>query len=283
MHPADDSPEHHRERSDFIRTLVQREHKRTLPDNRYAHGTQKSIVQYWHNLQQVPSDVQDCIESWWRLTAAGFKHQLFDAHSARAFIGRTLDTRHEQAFAQCYHPAMQADYFRLCYLFAEGGLYVDADDVFVSNEIEFLFDDGRLKLQPLCYDLDAAMMVKPGSFIRECAHAKNWVYYFNNNPLCAGTGHPVIERALKRATDLLQCADNAQLPEIQETTGPGNLSRTIFEMSADPAIDDGGMLVLPDWESIAISKWPLSYRSDMRNWRLSNRQAFVFKQVRGGP
>ena len=48
---------------------------------------------------------------------------------------------------------MQADYFRLCYLLVEGGFYVDADDVCVGTDIGWLFEDGRLKLQPLCYDM----------------------------------------------------------------------------------------------------------------------------------
>jgi hypothetical protein len=48
---------------------------------------------------------------------------------------------------------MQADYFRLCYVLVEGGIYVDADDVCVGTDIGWLAEDGRLKLQPLCYDI----------------------------------------------------------------------------------------------------------------------------------
>jgi hypothetical protein len=255
---------------------VQRQRTHTLPDDEYLHGLPRQIVQFWHDAQQIPSDVQACIDTWRRFTTGGFTHQLFDTPSARAFIGRNLDPRHENAFAQCYHPAMQADYFRLCYLFMCGGLYVDADDVFVGGDIEALFDDGRLKLQPLCYDLDAAMMIEPASFMQHGHEAKNWVYYFNNNPMVARSGHRIIERALMRATNLLECADKGHFPEIQETTGPGNLSRTIFEMSSDSAVREGGLVVLSDWELVAVSKWPLSYRSDARNWRLSNRRAFAY-------
>jgi len=62
---------------------------------------------------------------------------------------------------------MQADYFRLCYVLVEGGIYVDADDVCVGTEIGWLAEDWRLKLQPLCYDIATRAMVKPGLRTRE--------------------------------------------------------------------------------------------------------------------
>jgi len=44
---------------------------------------------------------------------------------------------------------MQSDYFRLCYILVEGGLYVDADDVYQGMDIDYLFTDSRLKINPL--------------------------------------------------------------------------------------------------------------------------------------
>jgi mannosyltransferase OCH1-like enzyme len=269
-----DTPEHHRQRSEFIRGLVQKSAGQLPINDRYAEGIPKIIVQFWHDLRELPKDIEECIRSWSRWTTSGFTHRLFDERSAEAFIGKSLDERHERAFANCYHPAMHADYFRLCYLLIEGGFYIDADDVCVGTQIDLLFEDGRLKVQPLCYDIASSTMVDPTTFLNVDAYNPDWVFYFNNNPLIATRGHPIIERALKQATDLLQLVGDDRLPEIQTTTGPGNLSKSIFELGATPGGVESDLVVLHHWNSIAVSKWPLSHRGDARNWRLSNKHRF---------
>jgi mannosyltransferase OCH1-like enzyme len=240
----------------------------------FRHRTPRTIIQFWHDLRELPKDINDCISSWTRLTTSGFKHRLFDEGSARAFIADSLGERHERAYERCYHPAMQADYFRLCYLFVEGGFYVDADDVCLDANIAWLFDDGRLKIQPLCYDTVSARMVDPSVFLPPDAYNPGWIFYFNNNPLIANEGHPIIERALRQATELLECTVQGALPEIQATTGPGNLSRSILEHFTMVGGTDLGLVILREWDSLAVSKWPLSHRGDARNWRLSNQQRF---------
>jgi mannosyltransferase OCH1-like enzyme len=55
---------------------------------------------------------------------------LFDKQHARNFIFANLGLRYLYCFDKCYHPAMQSDYFRLCYIFVEGGCYIDTDDVY---------------------------------------------------------------------------------------------------------------------------------------------------------
>jgi len=157
----------------------------------------------------------------------------------------------------------------------EGGFYVDADDVCVGTDIGWLVEDGRLKLQPLCYDIAAGAMVKPTVFLSADAYDPNWIFYFNNNPLIATPRHPVIEHALSQATCLLELAGEDELPEIQMATGPGNLSKSIFHLGAKTGGGiESDIVVLGDWDSLAVSQWPLSYRDDARNWRLSNQKRF---------
>ena len=166
-----DSPEHHRRRSEFTRKLVQGSFGGIGGDDRSeGRGIPNAIVQFWHNLRQLPYDVEECIDSWRRWETSGFTHRLFDEDAARVFIEASLGAEYESAFERCYHPAMQADYFRLCYLLAEGGLYVDADDVCIGTDIGRLFEDGRLKLQPLCYDMASEAMVAPSAFLSPSAY-----------------------------------------------------------------------------------------------------------------
>lgn len=233
-------------------------------------------MQFWHDLGRLPPDVEECVRSWTVWETSGFKHRLFDEHTAAAFISSSLSARHRCAFERCYHPAMQADYFRLCYVLAEGGFYVDADDVCIGTDISWLTEDGRLKLQPLCYDVSSEGMVEPAVFLRPDEYDPSWIFYFSNNPLIACQGHPVVEHALNQATRLLELTGEDELPEIQMATGPGNITRSIFDLGTRINSDVGSnTVVLKDWDSLAVSKWPLSYRNDARNWRLSNQKRFA--------
>ena len=266
--------EKHETRSAFVRRLVQRNGKCDGVPAALSTGPGRTIVQFWDDLARLPDDVRECIESWRRLEARGFEVRLFDTEGATELIASRLGPRHQRAFERCYHPAMRSDYFRLCYVLLEGGCYLDADDVHNGPPIEHLFDDGRLKIQPLCFDIATDRMVPPEVFTEPGADASSWIFYFNNNPLLAGPGHPVVELALANATGALERATGGELPEIQSTTGPGNLTRAIFELAEEHAETPNTLLVLHDWEDIATSRWPLSYRRDARNWRLSNRREY---------
>ncbi|TXH36960.1 MAG: hypothetical protein E6Q98_08580 [Rhodospirillaceae bacterium] len=274
------SLDQHRERSEFIRRLVQQPSVQYPVTANSVQSIPKMIVQFWHDLRQLPHDIAECVASWARWEKSGFVHRLFDAPTAKAFIAGSLGARYESAFDRCYHPAMQADYFRLCYLLKEGGFYVDADDVCVGTDISWLFEDRRLKLQPLCYDIDSGGMVPPSMFLSADAYEPNWIFYFNNNPIITCRRHPVIKYALSQATSAIELAGVDELPEIQTTTGPGNLSKSIFDLGATSVSDiNHRLLVLRNWDALAVSRWPLSHREDARNWRLSNQKRF---EHRGG-
>lgn len=272
---ADPLSKDERNRSNFVRELVQRAsephlrpaaHLATVPPNR--------IVQFWDDLGRLPQDVRECMESWTELEKSGFEIQIFDESAAREFIRTHLGSRYENAFEKCYHPSMKSDYFRYSYIFVEGGFYIDADDVYHGTEIDHLFSDGRLKLQPFCYDISTDQMVPPSKFVNLKENKLSWVFYFNTTPLIAVRNHPIVERALLNATTSLEQEFTGELPEVQASTGPGNLTRSIFEILSEKSCPKDELLVVHDWEKISTSKWPLSYRNDKRNWRLSNQQVY---------
>jgi len=58
-------------------------------------------------------------------------------------------------------------------------------------------------------------------------------------------------------------------PEIQSTTGPGNLTAALAAHARYLQLEGlpFDFELLRDWESIAEMRWDLSYRADFRNWR----------------
>jgi len=255
-------------RSHFVRKLVK---KPTIPSSDAIAGSiPRLIVQFWNDFPNVPDDVNNCLDSWRQLESAGYRRQIFDDGSADAFISDHYSPEHLHAFRKCYHPAMRSDYFRLCYIYALGGCYIDADDAYTCTPFDHLFKDGQLKLQPLCYDCESHSMVDPAEFTDSQRHSRHWIYYFNNNPIIAGAGHPVVGYALRRAMQrLLQSID--PFPEIQTTTGPGNMTVSVV---ARFATTGEGIISLANWGAYSQTVWSLSYRRDERNWRLSNARPF---------
>ena len=188
----------------------------------------------------------------------------------RSFISRRLGPICREAFSHCVHPAMRCDFFRLCYMFDQGGFYIDADEAYVGGCCDSWFMNNKLKLQPLCYDCVTDSMVDPHVFTRSGADSAGWIFYVNNSPLIAPARHPVVQLALVRATNAIFGAVG-RVPDIQSTTGPGNLTASLVRhwvVSANTSVLDRDFTFLTDWEATAVSKWPLSYRADDRNWRI---------------
>jgi hypothetical protein len=188
-------------RSDYMRGLIQDR----LPIETLTGSTNipKLIVQFWHNLNALPPDVLECLDSWQTLIKQGFKRVLFDDAQAKQFINHKFGSPYVTAFDQCGHPAMRCDYFRLCYILIHEGFYIDADEVYQGSDIETLFLDNRLKIQPLCYDNSSNTMVPAKVFIGNRAYSPDWIFYANNNPLIAPAFHPIIQLALERSTRIL--------------------------------------------------------------------------------
>ncbi|MEL7834992.1 glycosyltransferase family 32 protein [Fodinibius sp. Rm-B-1B1-1] len=250
---------------------------KTYKGNSIAKGTiPKIIIQYWDNPKQIPKDVNKCVKTWDKLDSKDYKHLLFNDYSARKLIANKFNQRHVKAYDHCYHPAMKSDYFRLCFIHSYGGCYIDTDDAYCGTNIEHLFNDARLKLQPLCYDVSTNSMVDPNKFTKPKQYSTNWIFYFNNNPIIAPPKNPIIQYALKRATDILLKPNHDNLPDIQSTTGPGNLTASVVaQMTTSNSYEvETHFRVLTNWANYIDTIWSLRYRNDNRNWRLSNKKNF---------
>jgi hypothetical protein len=264
-------------RSDFIRELTLEQlgrDRRSMERERTDQTARipRTLVRFWHDPTDVPSDVRSCLESWSTLRDDGVVFRMFNDTSAATYIADRYGPQETAAFESCRHPAMRSDFLRMCFVFAEGGLYVDADDVLHGDGWRDVFHDRTLKVQPLCYDVTAGGMLSASELRRADLPTDGRIFYVNNNPIAAPAGHPVVLRALRRSTDLLLQDEPA--PDIQSTTGPGNLTAALAaharesQVSAKP--QDFELLL--DWEETAQPRWDLTYRNDARNWRNMDRR-----------
>lgn len=252
--------------SEYIKKIIQQPVEEVFHTSISSCAIPRKIIQFWDSPDHIPNDVKSCMKSWDILQTSGYEYLLYNHDSAKEFIEYNLEEIHIEAFAKCTHPAMQSDYFRLCYISLKGGVYVDTDDVYLGNDINDLFMDNKLKIQPLCYDISTDSMIPPEIFTKENNHEKPWIFYFNNNPLIAPPHHTIIDKALERSTESLNKSNTSPL-DIQSITGPGNLTKTIFSLSKE--IDLSSQLtVMSNWKEIAETRWELEYRTDSRNWRL---------------
>lgn len=89
-----------------------------------------SVAQYWMQ-GEPPHPVRDLIGSW--RDHFGDRHFLFDDESATEFISSNFNGEVLTAYQTCNIPAMRADYFRYCFLYLNGGIYVDADVGFLRE------------------------------------------------------------------------------------------------------------------------------------------------------
>lgn len=260
-------------RSNFIRDFVQGYNEPNRISKTYDIKIPKQIVQFWDDLSYLPQDVKDCMDTWRILENSGYKIQVFDEDLAREFISIHLGDRFVQAFNRCYHPSMKSDYFRYSYIYVKGGFYIDCDDIYHGKSIDYLFNDGRLKLQPFCYDIETSQMISSAEFIKRGVNKWGWIFYFNTTPLIASCEHPIVKQVLLNATIALENSQK-ELPEVQATTGPGILTTSIQEILLMEKKPEDIMLVIHNWEDISSNIWDLSYRNDQRNWRLSNQQFY---------
>lgn len=187
-------------------------------------GPPKTIVQFWHDLGELPEDIAECIASWAWWSKSGFTHYLFDEHRAEAFIADSLDARHERAFDRSATTSRR-----------EQWSIQPTPFVLVLTNLVGSSPSITIHLLP-AGDIQSSSVRSSGRLS------------FSNLPAKA-------------------CFQNTDDDRTGKSIGVN------FASSA-PGGMEGELVVLRDWESFAVSRWPLSYRSDARNWRFSNQQRF---------
>lgn len=88
-------------------------------------GVEPPLIQYWHS-ESVPEDVSELFALFEQFNP-DMCHMVFHERTAKDLIEAHFSLRQRAAFEACAVPAMQADFFRYCAVYALGGVYCDAD------------------------------------------------------------------------------------------------------------------------------------------------------------
>ncbi|MBU2993856.1 tetratricopeptide repeat protein [Octadecabacter sp. 1_MG-2023] len=157
----------------------------------------RNIVQYW-DAKTPPEDISEIMQTW--KDAPHCDYRLFSRDTAQRFINDRLGPSWGKAFLMSRSPTEQSDFFRLCFLMLEGGIYADSDDRLICN-IDSLFSQSK----------GLTVTLEPFGKI-------------GNNIVMAPAKHPaIVWAAVSAKTSLLQ-RDN---DSTWSKAGPGLLTRAI--------------------------------------------------------
>ena len=157
-----------------------------------------AVNQYWHD-PEIPDEIEELFAAV-RAENRVLGHRVFNEKTAATLIEQRLSAREAAAFSSCAVPAMQADYFRYCVVYALGGVYCDADLVVSGSFRSLLETDGEIfqtRLADLC---------------------RNDVFAFR------APGHPLLRMAIDIATTGIEARFCEDIPLV---TGPWIFSRLV--------------------------------------------------------
>lgn len=203
-----------------------------------------NVVQYWSQATPPPQ-VQAAVASWRQ--AEGFEHRLFNRSTAQQFLHRELGRDWLRAFNRAGSPTEESDFFRLCRIGLQGGIYADCDDWLTGDPAGLIDPAGRLTVW------------------REPTGA------VGNNLISAPPRHPVLLWAAISARNALL---EGHGDNVWVRSGPGLLTRAIvWRIGVSAAAGtDPNLRILPRWQLGRAVQFhsPLSYKSGAGYWNRRN-------------
>ena len=203
----------------------------------------RRIIQYWDK-PDPPEEIRGLMRSW--RTEPDVDYILYDSAQAQTYLAEHFDIEHMQAFRQADNAAEESDFFRLCALYAEGGVYADADDRLIANWSRLVGDRGGM-----------TVFREPHGAIA-------------NNILIAPPGHPALARAIDMAREALLRSDS---DIAWSKTGPGLLTRAIAITLAEDGPDVGLSIHSEGVVQRLVSiHTPLPYKKTSAHWKQATQE-----------
>lgn len=228
--------------------------RRGLPDDPVLH-------QFWD--QNPPKQIQKLLRHNAKLCRRwGIRHVIWDQRSAERYLAdHYADLL--PLFKRSPHPAMASDLFRLCVMYREGGLYLDADMALRAR--------GGERLAPLLHE---GLVFKWS--LEDRMNLPNWCFGFRK-------GHPIVARLVTETSKSMQTAldqdPQKALKTILSVSGPGLFTRVVGSWIAEQGCPPG-MLVLDVSDAYKmvqngpqLLRTPLHYKKTALHWLQAGKEA----------
>jgi mannosyltransferase OCH1-like enzyme len=111
-----------------------------------------TICQVWHDKTDMPKSVKESVELIKRDNPE-FKHILYGENDCEKFIRENFSQRVLNAYHSIVPYAIKADLFRYCYLYKNGGIYLDSKYYCINNFKFVLLTDKEY----FCRDFNASL------------------------------------------------------------------------------------------------------------------------------
>jgi mannosyltransferase OCH1-like enzyme len=204
-----------------------------------AEGVRPKLFQFW-NTERAPDDVEDLMKTW--ADDQAFEYHRFTTNTADAFIETNFDERTLAAYRKCRVPAMQADFFRYCALYVNGGVYVDADTK-NARTLPHLLEGRKIGLL----------------MTRETRVANDFLFVRN-------AGEELYRRTISLA---IQNIENEISNNVWMVTGPGIMTRFFLEDDKKHLLEKYDMETARVVRQHVVFQHGLSYKKTDDDWRAS--------------
>jgi hypothetical protein len=234
-----------------------------------------TVVQFWDTVD-IPEDIMGNILENSKLFGCEH-HFLFNDELAKEFIDSSIGSRAVDAYNYCHHPAMKSDYFRLCFLYAHGGIYIDADNVMRRSLPQVNVCDNTLHISALlrekklvngAFHWRSLAEFMENAKIDDIRGIQDWVIVFANDVMAANPLNEIIKVALIRATVLIEeCRKVGKPANIHVVTGPTNITESILIALFKSALDGQKYPEVKIFDRNDFIKMnSTSYKTDDRYW-----------------
>lgn len=166
----------------------------------------KSIIQTWENKNFEP-EFQKLIDTW-KYHNPNYEHIVFDKYEREDFIRNNFDKDVLDTYNSIIPGAYKVDLFRYCYLYINGGVYVDVDTKCLGSLDKFL-------LQGIEFVVPIDLNLNP----REGKH--NLACGF----IASIPGHPVLLNCINSI--VYNIKNKINFESKLDFTGPGMLGRSV--------------------------------------------------------